>query len=219
MSTSEFECRILTDAADYGLSTNPLDVATSRYVINNLNHLSDEFGQVLSCMSSTVAALSGKTGYLTPATPAATGVFYPVVSHTFPIKVRAAGQSYKFRIRIGGASGNTASTLFLAQLTGGSGLLTSGTDAQYVTAATTSSTAAWLTGASLGPNAYTTLMELTSEQVNRCLISMPTTIDLGGDDASVQVAMVTLLISASTANVAHVPRLYNVMLAEVIGTS
>ena len=110
--------------------------------------------------------------------------------------------------------------MFLANLMGAGGGAApppSGTDAQFVTAATTSSTAAWLTGASQGTNGYTTLVEMTADQVGGSLTDYETTTALGGDAASVQVAQVTLSIFASTANVAHVPRLYNVMLAEVIG--
>lgn len=221
MSTAEFPYRVLIDTNDVGVSTHALDARTARIVISNLNHLSDEFGQVCVNMSGTTAALSGKAGYLTPGTPAFVTTFYFVTSFKFPIKVRAGGQSYKFRIRIGGASGNTAATSFLAGLGPGiirlSGASGGTTDNFFRTADTTTTTAAWLTGASLGPNAYTRMIEMAPDQVSRCVVDRETLVALGGAPASVEVALVTLNIWATTANVTHVPRLYSVYLAEVIG--
>jgi hypothetical protein len=220
MSTSEYEYRVLVDPAIVLGSTNALDSRTSRILMSNFNHLADEFAQVPIAMSGTVPALSGKSGYLTTGTPALTGTPYAVGSWTFPIKVRASGQSYRFRVRIGGASGNTASTTFYLTLSNGrpSRIATATDDSVFKTDATTSSTAAWLTGDSLGPLASATLMEMTGEQVEACTVVRSTLTTAGGNAVSVDVALVTATVWATTADVTHVPRLYAVYLAEVIGT-
>ncbi len=221
MSTSAYEYRILMDTDEVCKATNALDALTTRFLINNANHLADEFAQVVTCMSSTVAAISSKVGYLTPRTPTLTATPYAIVSHTFPIKVRAAGQSYRFRIRIGGASGSTASTKFYAVLSRANAAidaLAAADDAVFETAATTSSTAAWLTGTSMGDEGYTTMIEMTAAQVALCSTVESTLTDLAGSSVSVTFALATLSIFATTANVAHVPRLYAVSCAEVIGT-
>jgi hypothetical protein len=224
VATSEYEYRVLVDTNDIGGTTHALDARTSRIIVSNINHLSDEFAQVLSCRSGTVPALSGKSGYLTTNTPTFAGTPYLVTADTVPIKVRAGGQSYRIRVRVGGASGNTASTVFYvaaapvgmapASIVTSAGAI----DSIYQTAATTSSTAAWLTGASRGPNAYTTMIEMTATQVEACVVTRPTLTALGGDSSTVQVALVQLSVWATTANVAHVPRLYALSAAEVIGT-
>ena len=72
MGTSEFGYRVLIDTSDVGNSTNAVDVIWARSIMNNANHLADEFAQVRATMSGTVPALSGKAGYLTSRTPIAT---------------------------------------------------------------------------------------------------------------------------------------------------
>jgi hypothetical protein len=221
MSTSEYERRILTDSNDVMGQPKALDALSARIVMSNLNHLADEFAQVRAALSGTTASLSGKAGYLTSGTPAAIDTPYQVCTTSFPICVRAAGQSYKFRVRIGGASANGASSAtFYATLSAGGeapALTTDATDATFVTTPTTSTSAAWLTGASQGAAAYTTMMEMSPAQVATCMSSFATRMAIGGDAASVTVPWVTLTVFASTTNVSHVPRLYGVSLAEVIG--
>ncbi len=227
MSTSEYEYRVLTDTNEYGDSPQALDAFTSRIVMSNLNHLADEFAQVRCALSGTVAALSGKAGYLTSRTPTAINTPYAVVSTSFPMLVRGSGASYKLRVRIGGASSNVAAAaIFTAVLSLGRDAPAAVgdaseapyTDAVYITDATASTAAAWLTGASQGPGGYATLMEMNAAEVEACALDFPTTDAPGGGAVTVRVAWVTLTIFASTSNVTYVPKLFAVYAAEVIGT-
>ncbi len=221
MATSEYHYRVLLDLADVGVAKKALDPTTSRSLMSNLNHMADEFAQVRVTYSGTVAALSGKAGYLSSRTPTSTATPYAVTSWSFPMSIRAQGQSYKLRVRIGGATANaTATATFTAVLSPGNTAPASvgdASDAVYVTAGTASTAAAWLTGVSQGAGAYTTMMEMNAAQVAACWNDFPTKVSLSGDPATVTCAWVTLSIFAETTNVTHVPRLYSVYAAEVIG--
>jgi hypothetical protein len=221
VATSEYEYRVLFDTNAVGDATAALDARTARIILSNLNHLADEFAQARVAMSGTVAALSGKSGYLTSRTPVATNTPYLVVSYTFPLSIRAAGQSYKVRVRVGGATANAAAAatfrLVLSPGFDASAAVSGPTDASYTSGATSSTSAAWLTGASDGTNAYATMMELNSAQVDLCMAEFATSVSLGGDPASVNVPWVTLSVFAETTNVTYVPRLYSLLASEVVG--
>jgi hypothetical protein len=221
MSTSEYSYRVLVDTAAVGDATHALDARTSRIVLSNLNHLADEFAQARVSMSGTVSALSGKAGYLTSRTPTAADTPYLVVSYTFPISVRALGQSYKLRVRVGGATANAAADatfrLVLSPGPEAASLVLGASDASYTSAKTSSTTAAWLTGSSDGAANYSTMVEMSASQVAMCMTEFATTESLGGDAASVMVPWATLSVFAETTNVTHVPRLYALNAAEVIG--
>jgi hypothetical protein len=222
MSTAEYAYRVLVDANFVAYDNQPLDAFTTRLVLSNLNHLSDMNAQVCATLSTSVAGLSGKLGYLTPGTPAAVDTPYAIVSATFPICIRERGQSYRMRIRIGGATANaTATATFRAVLSSAStapAAVSDASDAVFLTAGTTSTTAAWLTGASQGSGAYTTMIEMNPTQVAGAIVSRPTTDLLAGVPTSVDIALVTLSVFGLTTNVTHSPRLSGLYAAEVIGT-
>ncbi len=222
MSTAEYEYTVHVDSAYVMTPNAALDAFTTRLVLSNINHLSDMNAQVLATFSGTVPALSGKAGYLTPGTPAAVDTPYAIVSATFPICLRARGQSYRVRIRIGGASANAGATAtfraVLSSAASGPGAVAEDSDAVFKTAGTTSTSAAWLTGTSRGAAGYTTMIEMNPAEVAGCIVSRSTSASLGGSTTSVDIALVTLSVFGFTTNVTYPPRLYSVYAAEVIGT-
>ncbi len=221
MATSEYGYRVLIDTAAVGGQTQALDARTSRIVMSNLNHMADEFAQVRVALSSTKISSFYAEPYLTSRQPQTPGVPYLITSASFPMNVRVQGQAYKLRVRIGGATANAAATAtFYAVLGQGhraSADVSLASDAVYVTAGTASTSAAWLTGASQGAQAYTTMVEMDAAATALCLAQFPTAEQLGGDPVSVPLTWATLSIFASTTNLSYVPRLYSVYAAEVIG--
>ncbi len=199
--------------------TSPISAVYARRVLsNNLCHYADIFGQVRASWSG---SLSAKLAYLVPTTPTVVNVPFLIWSTTFPISMRASLNTYKLRIRLAGASSdNTNAVRFRAVIGPASSIARLAVDAAdyvFLTATTTSSTGAWLTGASQGSAAYTTMIGMTQRDVSDALVTTGTKIDIGGAGASVPQCLVTLAVYGQTANVAAVPRLYGVYAAEWVG--
>ena len=219
MTTSPYGYRVRTGGQFGTAGTSPISaVYARRVVLNNLLHYADVFGQVRAGWNTSPRV--GK-GYIDSVTPTAVDTPYPIWSTTFPLALRASLASYKLRVRIAGASSNnTHAVRFRAVLCRASALSTRVLDAAdhvFLTATTTSSTAAWLTGASQGSEAYTTMIALTEGSVTDALTITSTPADIGGAGRAVPQCLVTLAVYGQTANVAATPRLHGVYAAEWVG--
>lgn len=219
--TSTHQGRVRRATATYAAASQPVDAEAALNVIsNNLDHYADSMAQHAMVWSV------GKSGYASKSylTPRTTGVvvdtWYQIAaSGPFPIMLRADGSSYKMRVRLAGASSGGHAVKFglvLAPVTAAQSIITdatsspvvAATDSVFVTATTTSSTAAWLTGTSKGTAAYTTMVELTAEEAFPFIVMTDTPVDLSGARSSVAQCLVSAVIFGSTANTGSVPRFY-----------
>lgn len=221
MSTSPLGGRLLGNI--YGLTQyTPVGAAIARdFAVNNLLHFADEYAQVRVAWTPTVTTYSGGTGYLTGRTSAlSVNIWYPIASYgPFPIALREDGRSYRLRVRIAGASSGGHAVKFrlvLAPQSEAPARVTQSLDSIYETATTTSSTGAWLTGASV-LSSLATQVQATSEETSAWITTTSTLTDLAGDDTGASQCLVSCAIYGSTANVASIPRLHGVYAAEWIG--
>lgn len=209
--------------AVYAAAKQPVGAVVARDVIcNNLDHYADSMAQVRFAWAPGTSTYASKS-YLTPRT---TGVvvntWYQIAaSHAFPLPARADGTGYKIRVRLGGASSGGHAVKFaivLAPVGSAQAVVTaSASDASFETATTTSATAAWLTGASQGSGAYTTMVALSASEVGLYTRLTDTPVDLSGARSAVAQCLVNLVVFGSTANTGSVPRLYGVAAEEWIG--
>lgn len=219
MATSEFKSYIRTAPALVCDKNRPLDSYTSRVTASNINHLSDEFAQVRVTWSSNPQETKA---YLGPVR-AINGLASLVSGFLFPISVRQNGDSYKFRIRVaakigGGKTGRVWMAIVPPSSTPGFGssrIETVAQDNVWRSNTFTSATTAWLTGASRGPEAWSDLITLPGG--GYYTVSYPTKTELGGDDASVIIPNLQLLVWSSTSDVSELVQIQAVYCAEVIG--
>lgn len=210
MSTSEFGYLVTTDAAIYCKENKPLGPIVARTVLNNLNHLSDEAGQV-------------RVNFNAQATPTTVTANLPwlIMSFAVPVTQRQSGDSYKMRIRIAGAAETAGTNVYFTAVlgvptaSGARGSWGGFGDQEFVTATTSSDTGAWLTGASQGPAASSTLVYLPSALVTTK--DFTTTDTISGSAKTISVPMTQLSIYGTTASAAVKPVLYGVYLAEYVG--
>ncbi len=144
--TGEFHRVAQTNTALVCTPDEPLDALSARVVLNNTNHLADEFAQVRVNWGDPVGRPSGvATAYQNVL----------LGSWIFPATQRQSGNTYKFRIRL---AGHSAGTSYLRAILGsppssigptGWGLLG---DREFRTG-TLGASAAWMTGTSQGPDA------------------------------------------------------------------
>ncbi len=196
---------------------------TRDFVVNNLLHYADIFAQVRAAMALTKSTYSGGQGSISGYGSPDADVWYPILDvGPFPIPLRADGSSYRLRIRIGGASSTGHAVKFLACLapsaTAALGLANDiADDFQFETVTTSSTTHAWLTGASRGSEAWETQIVVPAIYAAAWTQTTDTLDDLGGDAVSVDQCLVHLVILGSTANAASVPQLSGLYAAEWIG--
>lgn len=215
MSTSEFKYFVDTDPAVIGATDTPLGNVGARAVLNNVMHLSDEFAQVRIDWSDAVGL-----GF----SFAAAFTNIPVASFVFPMLLRQSGDTYQFRIRIGGyytGAGATTATIraVLSSPASASGALRSwggALDREFLTTGLTT-TSAWTTGASQGSNAWTTMIAMPASVVQTQQFQSVLTV--GGNSSAVDVpfGQLTLYVSSSAA-ATHGVYVSGVYLAEYIGT-
>ena len=212
--TSIHEARIRMATAVYAASTQPVGPVVARDVIcNNLDHYADSIGQSRWKFAPGKAGYASKS-YLTPRTTSVTvdTWYQAAASQAFPLPLRADGSSYKIRVRLGGASSGGHAVKFaivLAPVDGAAAIATAAnSDSVFITATTTSATAAWLTGTSQGGSAYTTMIGLTAAEAAEYSRTVDTPIDLAGVGSAVAQCLVNIVVFASTANTGSVPRLY-----------
>jgi hypothetical protein len=209
--------------AAYAAATCPVDPDITRDVIcNNLDHYADSFGQVRWAFSPGVSTFVTKS-YLTPRTAdVVVNTWYQITaSAPFPLPLRADGSGYKLRVRLGGASSGGHAVKFALVIApvavAPAVLAASNTDASFETATTTSASAAWLTGASQGIGAYTTMVALDAATAAGYVRNVDTPVDLSGAASAVSQCLVSVVVYGSTANTGSVPRLYGGFAAEWVG--
>jgi hypothetical protein len=208
MSTSEFGYLVTMDTSKQLAANTPCDVVAARTLLNNANHLQDEFAQVLVNWSD-----AGYTG-------AAVSGYAQLLFWEFPISVRQNGDAYPFRIRIGGYATGGATVTFRAIISapGAAGpALHSQTygDQDFLTASAGLSNA-WLTGTSQGPAASATLLQLPASLVSTR--QMNTLDTLGGNSNPVTLPFARLTVYGITSKTSDPPVLGGVYLAQYIGT-
>lgn len=189
------------------------------YAINNLLHLADEYAQVRVAWIAPVESegyISGRTSSLTADRWFPIGSFGP-----FPIALRESGDSYRLRVRVAGSSSGGHAVKFrivLAPLREALDLVNTTTaDFIFETATTTSGTGAWLTGASIGVEAWTTQVQLPAEYAAAWMRETATLTDVAGTAVGAQQCLVAVNVFGSTANTGSVPRLAGVYAAEFVG--
>ena len=221
--TSIHSARIRMATASYAAATYPVGPVVARDVVcNNLDHYADSMGQQRWTWSPGVSTFVTKS-YLTPRTSGVVvDTWYQITaSMPFPLPLRASGASYKLRVRLGGASSGGHAVKFaiaIAPVTEALAIVNaSNSDASFETATTTSATAAWLTGASQGTGAYTTMVELDATTAATYLRRTTTPVDLSGVGSEVEQILVSVVVYGSTANTGSVPRLYGGFAADWVG--
>lgn len=208
MSTAEFTYVVATDPAYVATANEPQDALTSRVLLSNANHLADEFAQVR-------VAWSDLSGQASTATTPFTNL--PLIAFRFPVNLRANGDAYRLRVRVGGivASG-TATFRVVVGMPSPVGALRSwggAGDREFVTSALGTSSA-WLTGTSQGPNASPDLLYVPSALITPAMFE--TTDVLSGNTTSVMVPMLQLTVYCTAT--ASTPKVTAVYCAEVIST-
>jgi len=178
--------------------------------------------QVRACFAPGTSTYASKS-YLTPRTSGVVvDTWYQIMAtRPWPISLRADGSSYKLRLRVGGASSGGHAVKFAVVLAPIENALeivsASSTDASFETTTTTSASAAWLTGASQGSGAYTTMVTLDAATAALYMRNTDTPVDLSGARSTVAQCLVALTIYGSTANTGSVPRLYGLHAQEFVG--
>ena len=223
--SSENGGRILYDAATIGANHKPVGSVASRYVVaNNINHYADIHAQ----QRVNFSGLSTKSNSVisTSETEALVQVF---ASGPFPIALREDGSSYRIRVSVGTAIANAASTGYVAVVlapvdTSREALLDAlaapddpASDAVWYTTWTGSTSAAYRTGASLGPSAWTRMVGLSSGLVSEYTRPVAGLTDIGGDPTQREACMVSVSVFMKTSNASHAVKLYALNAAEWYG--
>jgi len=209
MSTSQFGYLVSTDTSVCCAANHPLDALSARIVMNNVNHLSDEFAQVRVNWNDAVGIVPKTYTNFTN---------QQIGAWQFPITQRQNGDSYKFRIRLAGAVASGTATLmavigppgFTGPRTAWGGAIG---DQMFVTASLGAGIA-WVTGTSQGPAASGDLIYLPAAAITSRTFT--TAVSLGGNPAGVDVPFAQLSIYGTAS--AAIPTLNGVYLAEYVGT-
>lgn len=222
MSTSPLGGRLLSGV---GIAAQgAIGAGISRdFATNNLLHFADEFAQVRAAWSTTLAAFTGQSAYLTGRTDGSADVWYPVIaSQAFPVPLREDGRSYRLRVRIGGSSDGGELVQFRIVLApqGEAGVLvnTVNEDFIYETDETLVTTPAWLTGASQGSQAFTTQIEIPASYVSAWMVETPTIADVAGAAVTAPQCLVSLCVFGRSLNNPDFPRLEALYAGEWIGS-
>ena len=222
--SSENGGRILYDSATIGANHKPVGSIASRYVVaNNINHYADIYGQ----QRANFSALSTKTNsVLSTSATTLTQVF---ATAPFPIALREDGASYRIRVSVGTSIDNSASTgtvaVVLAPIAGSRDALAdalstpgdAASDAVWTSTWTGSTSAAYRTGASLGPNAWTRMVGLSALMASEYVVPVPGLADIGGDPTQREACMVSVSVFLKTSNASHAVSLYALNAAEWYG--
>lgn len=232
MPTSPHDGVILYDPN--ALDTDqPIDTVLVRdAVIGSALHRADVAGQARAAWAAVDPALTNDAPYidLRDAHPTSGGVLqvatvtyarwyaFPLRARFLP-KVRTFGDGYRLRIRVGGASSDGDRVDFAIVLAphAAHADLYEGTGGTVIAAASniTSTTAAWLTFDS-GDD----FVDVTEETIARALdlagVELTQT-DVGGDDTSLRVPPVEVIVVGQRWDLGSVPHLYGVATAETYG--
>lgn len=215
---STWQGRIRKDPA-WPTDDSPVGAVTGRdYAVNNAMHYAD-------IMAQNRVELSQRGGaYIEAISPVSGGWAIAWVGASFPISLRPDGSSYRCRVRIAGCGESAvdkvrfAFSIGPALGTAAAYALTSPsvatTDNVWDTGDVSSATPAYLTGATLGVEAWTTQIALTAAQAAQCTSVVSTIVDVAGAPVSVTQAIVQPTIWTYTDDSAHPARLYAASLEE-----
>lgn len=225
MATSPLKGRLERGAVAALSSYQPISAESAlNYRLNNLLHYADEYAQVRVNWMAPATAWSGGQGYITGRTSSlTTGTYYPITSFgPFAITLRERDGSYRLRVRLAGASSAGNEVQFRAVLCPqrDAGILVNelATDFMFETGQVTSTSAAWLTGASLGDNAWETMVWIPPDWTAAWMTETSTLSDVGGDRVTVEQCLVSLNVFGRAVNAGSVPRLFGAYAAEYVGT-
>ena len=218
MSTSEFGGFVRTDPTLVCQADEPLDAYSVRVLLSNLMHLSDEYSQVRVAWSgSTIAKAYINSPQENVLAPSFAG------SWTFPVTCKSNLDSYRFRILLAGAATSGSPATFYAAITAPSAVSTLHristivSDTIYKTSSTSSSTPAWLTGSSQGPEAWSDMITLPGAGLSTLPYEIPSSLG-SSDTVTINIPTVTLSIFTQTSDITKPAKLYGVYCAEVLGT-
>lgn len=221
MATSVYEGRIQT-ARSFDADA-ALDAGFVRdFVQNNLNHLADESAQVRVAYAATLNGLddttSGIGGYNAPGDFTLGAVWYELASFgPFPIRIRKDGTPYRMRVRVNAkaavATNDVKIRLVLCPRSRAAGYVASSLDLVWESATFSSTTAAWLTGASQGSNAWTTQVSVLNSEAVSWITETGTPSIIGGSSVATEQVLVSLNAFYSIEESVAQDRLSPVMLA------
>jgi hypothetical protein len=232
MSTSIHNGRVLFADSLYGSADTPVDTTIMRDgVANGLLHIADSYAQVrVAVMHPDYSTFGGAAEFeyneTLDNTPTA-NTWYRIQGSPFgewPLTMHADGTPYVLRVRVGGKSsggagaGTVTFRVVIAPASNGLGELELPADHIYETAGTTSTSVAWLTGASRGSGAYTTRMELAAAKADTWTreVSVYNAVS-EADSRQVRQCLVACHVFAKTTNALDVPRLHALSVAEYVG--
>lgn len=217
----------------------PVDSGESRHTVSNLVHLADECGQVWACdglihgrYQDTDITPPSMTVPLHIARVTCNNIRTRPIASDITSQSTADGGGFALRVRIGGATNGVAGTAYFYAIAGSwaddpiSGAaatrayaIASGDSprANEMTASTTTSTEAWLSGTSSG--GASTVITLTAAQVALCARNIATySYDAAGTAIVAQRTVYTVAVDifgwATTNNVG--PRLHGMYVAEYV---
>jgi len=226
MATSIYEGRLLT-----GRTWDANAAADARHVRdivqNNALHWADESGQVLvNFVQTSLSFDAGGGGFAE--NPVEYNEWRHVVSFgPFPVRLRQNGDTYRFRIRVAGSTpneGNGKIRVVVCPQTEASGAVQLSTDYVFETATLGADdpTPRWLTGASLGSNAWTTMIYAPASVTSDWLTTTSTLTNVSGNAVSVEQCLVSFNVftytTTSTASDEPGVSLDGLYIAEYIGT-
>jgi hypothetical protein len=212
--TSAWQARIRNDPTVFAADPQPVGAEVAASIVsNNLDHYCDSYGQVRLNFSGD-ALTPKKSGVVVD-------TWYQITaSEAFPVPLRADGSAYKLRVRIGGRStaGHAVRFAFVLApvLEAPRVLNTNATDSVFTTGSVTSTSVAWLTGASVATS-HATLMQLTADEIARYTVRTSTPIDLGGARVELSQCLVNVVVYGRTANTGSEPELRAAFAAEWVG--
>lgn len=188
----------------------PVDVLMARTLANNVCHAAD-------CKAAVRANWVGENGNFIAIEPfsksgsLSTGYWYPLSTFgPWPACVRSDGTAYPLRVRLRGHSQNAAATCEFRVVYSALEDAVASRDAagaNVVTLSTSSTTAAWLTGA--------TLLTVTEEQTS--LGQRDVSVADGAVSYSIPCFMLAVTVWGKTSNASYEPRLDGFYAAEYIG--
>jgi len=194
----------------------PVDAVSARDHASNANHYGDIFGQVRARWVSQAGS------YIESVNTNSKTWRQMWYCPTFPIALLPDGSSYRLRVRVAGAAENAGFEVrFAVTVSSPVGPLVSAsypgtiaTDAGWRTGSITATAPAWLSGNSLGTNAWTAMIAMTGPEASACARSVATVLDTNGVPISVTQALPQVVVWGYDEDVAHHARLYGVDVEE-----
>lgn len=232
MTTSIHSAIVPFATSLYGAAADPVDTTISRDgVANGLLHCADSYAQVrVNVMHPDYSTFNAPAAYEyneTAANPPTANTWYRIEGTPFgewPLTFHSDGTPYLLRVRIAGrssggaGSGTVTFRVVIAPANAGLGELESPSDHIFETDGTTSTSVAWLTGATRGSEAYETRMELAAARADAWTRAVNVYDAVSGaNSAQIRQCLVSAHVFAKTTNALDVPRLHALHIAEFSG--